>query len=265
MFCSCCPNLVILAWTRDKLSRGQASAYRTHRQTDAANDNTRRPKLASGKNENILNISIAPNNQSVKSRKNLGTQYFSMIIIWVRLGDSGSWWQLLCMGYLYNIRFRCCLNYIPSINSYMYMASTNHIRNTIKERTCTDIHNTDYDFHTKNILQLAQTSWLTLLIADNISIYNLQYIPRNMHTVTALICFVVVIHWLIFPYPSGLLHWHCGNLTIAPVPAKQPWWIWINTSCEFIMNDCITTTKQSTTKPCAYFLGYTVYGGFIVV
>ena len=82
----------------------------------------------------------------------------------------------------------------------------------------------------------------------------LQYIPRNMHTVFALLCFVVVIHWLIFSYPSGLLHWHCGNL----VPAKQPWWIWINTSCEFIMNDCITTTKQSTTKPCAYFLGYTV-------
>ena len=85
-----------------------------------------------------------------------------------------------------------------------------------------------------------------------------QYIPRNMHTVFALLCFAVVIHWLIFPYPSGLLHWHCGNLTIAPVPAKQPWWIWINISCEFIMNDCITTTKQSTTEPCAYFLGYTV-------
>ena len=90
------------------------------------------------------------------------------------------------------------------------------------------------------------------------SLIKVQYIPRNMHTVFALLCFVVVIHWLIFPYPSGLLHWHCGNLTIAPVPAKQPWWIWINTSCEFIMNDCITTTKQSTTKPCAYFLGYTV-------
>ena len=88
--------------------------------------------------------------------------------------------------------------------------------------------------------------------------FSLQYIPRNMHTVFALLCFVVVIHWLIFHYPSGLLHWHCGNLTIAPVPAKQPWWIWINTSCEFIMNDCITTTKQSTTKPWAYFLGYTV-------
>ena len=85
-----------------------------------------------------------------------------------------------------------------------------------------------------------------------------QYILRNKHTVFALLCFVVVIHWLIFPYPSGLLHWHCGNLTIAPVPAKQPWWIWINTPCEFIMNDCITTTKQSTTKPCAFFGGYTV-------
>ena len=87
----------------------------------------------------------------------------------------------------------------------------------------------------------------------------LQYISRNIHTVFALLCFVVVIHWLIFPYPSGLLHWQCGNLTIAPVPANQPWWIWMNTSCEFIMNDCVTTTKQSTTKPCAYFLGYTVH------
>ena len=83
-----------------------------------------------------------------------------------------------------------------------------------------------------------------------------------MHTVFALLCFVVVLHWLIFQYPSGLLHWHCGNLTIAPVPAKQPWWIWINTSYEFIMNDCINTTKQSTTKPCAYFLGYTVQSNY---
>ena len=31
-------------------------------------------------------------------------------------------------------------------------------------------------------------------------------------------------------YPSGLLHWHWGNHTIAPVPVKQPWRIWINGS-----------------------------------
>ena len=100
---------------------------------------------------------------------------------------------------------------------------------------------------------MSTTPWFNMV--HNIAI---QYTPRNMHTVFALLCFVVVIHWLIFRYPSGLLHWHCGNLTIAPVPAKLPWWIWINTSCEFIMNDCITTTKQRTTKPCAYFLGHTV-------
>ena len=96
-----------------------------------------------------------------------------------------------------------------------------------------------------------------------VTLNQLQYIPRNMHTALALLCFVVVMYWLIYPYPSGLLHWHCGNLTIAPMPAKQPWWIWVNASCEFIMNDYITTTKQSTTKPCANFLGYTVYDYFI--
>ena len=41
------PNLVILAWTGDELLRGQAGGWRTH--TD--NDNTQRPKLASGKNQ----------------------------------------------------------------------------------------------------------------------------------------------------------------------------------------------------------------------
>ena len=116
-------------------------------------------------------------------------------------------------------------------------------------------------FKTYNSARVVHCSHHIATINDkhgSLSMPYLQYITRNMHTVFALLCFVVVIHWLIFPYPSGLLHWHCGNLTIAPVPAKQPWWIWINTSCEFIMNDCITTTKQSTTKPCAYFLGYTV-------
>ena len=53
VFYTCGPNLVILARTGDELSRGQACGYRTHRrthrQTDAGNDNTRRPKLASGK------------------------------------------------------------------------------------------------------------------------------------------------------------------------------------------------------------------------
>ena len=62
-----------------------------------------------------------------------------------------------------------------------------------------------------------------------------------------------------FPISSRLTSLALWQFNDCPVPTKQPWWIWINTSCEFIMNDCITTTKQSTTKPCAYFLGYTVH------
>ena len=48
VFCFSGPNLVILAWTGDELLCGQASDWYTH--TDTGNDNTRRPKLASGKN-----------------------------------------------------------------------------------------------------------------------------------------------------------------------------------------------------------------------
>ena len=57
-------NLVILAWTGVDLSRGQASDYRTDgrtdTQTDAGNDNTWRPKLASGKNTLEVSASTQP-------------------------------------------------------------------------------------------------------------------------------------------------------------------------------------------------------------
>ena len=56
VFCIFGPNLAILARTGPELLRGQASDWHTYRQTDrhthtdAGNDNTRRPKLALGKN-----------------------------------------------------------------------------------------------------------------------------------------------------------------------------------------------------------------------
>ena len=53
VFCISGPNLVIRAWMGDELSCGLARDWythtRTHRPTDAGNDNTRRPKLAWGK------------------------------------------------------------------------------------------------------------------------------------------------------------------------------------------------------------------------
>ena len=58
-------NLVILAERGDELSRGKAHDWRTdghtHRQTDAGNDNTRRPKLASG---NKTMVSALPTNNA---------------------------------------------------------------------------------------------------------------------------------------------------------------------------------------------------------
>ena len=151
------------------------------------------------------------------------------------------------------------------------MTDHDHFHNDVLHENAPDQHNLGrylYTLHKSivtnetyilcNYVSRCETTIVTIFASKWEGGVSIQYIPRNMHTVFALLCFVVVIHWLIFPYPSGLLHWHCGNLTIAPVPAKQPWWIWINTSCEFITNDCITTTKQSTTKQCAYLLGYTV-------
>ena len=51
-------NLVILAWTGDELSRGQARGYRTHRRTDRQMQPTTiwRPKLASGKKNDIYTM-----------------------------------------------------------------------------------------------------------------------------------------------------------------------------------------------------------------
>ena len=63
-------NLVILAERGDELLRGQARDWRTdghtHRQTDAGNDNKRRPKLAWG-NDNTCGNNAFDNSKISKS------------------------------------------------------------------------------------------------------------------------------------------------------------------------------------------------------
>ena len=60
VFCIFALHLLILSWTAVELSRRQGSDWHTHthghtdRHTEAGDDNTRRPKLASGKNAVIL-------------------------------------------------------------------------------------------------------------------------------------------------------------------------------------------------------------------
>ena len=52
----------------------------------------------------------------------------------------------------------------------------------------------------------------------------------------------------IHPHSSWLPHSHWRNRTVAPMPVKQPWRIWINVWHEATGNDNITTHKKRTTK-----------------
>ena len=64
------PNLVILAWMGDELSRGQAwwrTDVLTDWRTDAGNDNTRRPILASGKKWHLIAHIHKPRKRTIQS------------------------------------------------------------------------------------------------------------------------------------------------------------------------------------------------------
>ena len=62
----------------------------------------------------------------------------------------------------------------------------------------------------------------------------IQYIPRNMHTVFALLCFVVVIHWLIFPISirlTSLALWQsndCPSASKANLMNMDKYFMWIH-------------------------------------
>ena len=62
----------------------------------------------------------------------------------------------------------------------------------------------------------------------------LQYIPRNVHTVFALLCFVVVIHWLIFPISirlTSLALWQsndCPSASKATLMNMDKYFMWIH-------------------------------------
>ena len=96
-----CPNLVVLAWTRDDLWHGQAWIWRTHthtdthRQTDTGNNNTRRPKLASGKNN--VNSTIHLTTLIIFLFSNFGPIWQSNAILLVWWTRSSILYQCLVM------------------------------------------------------------------------------------------------------------------------------------------------------------------------
>ena len=81
---------------------------------------------------------------------------------------------------------------------------------------------------------------------------NIIHIFQGYFTCT---CHTACAMWCIYPYSPGLLHWHWGNHTIAPVPEEQPWRMGVNTSHGPLQPDNLITTKQSTTKTMHIFYG----------
>ena len=89
-----------------------------------------------------------------------------------------------------------------------------------------------------------------------------QYIPRNMHTVFALLCFVVVIHWLNFPISirlTSLALWQsndCPSTCKATLMNMDKYFMWIH--YERLHNH----NKTKHNKTVCIFLGiYCTYTG----
>ena len=100
-----------------------------------------------------------------------------------------------------------------------------------------------------------QLKWL--FTPDRVTVYPNKY--AHGYCFAVLCCGYTLTDFPISIRLTSLALWQSND---CPSASKATLMKWINTSCEFIMNDCITTTMQSTTKPCAYFLGYTVIKGW---
>ena len=80
--------------------------------------------------------------------------------------------------------------------------------------------------------------------------------PWKMHRVCYCITVFSWILWFVDPNPSGLHHWHWGNLVIAPVPVKPSWRIWVKfvCNCEYQANTgTMETMKYAHSFGCTLF------------
>ena len=124
-----------------------------------------------------------------------------------------------------------------------YITSGSEAKN---DRVCTHKH-------FSNLAGTIERLLLTTLYWYHTTVYPKKYAHGSCFAV--LCCDYVLTDLPISIRLTSLALWQSND---CPSASKQPLWIWVNASCEFIMNDYITTTKQSTTKPCTNFLGYTV-------
>ena len=59
------------------------------------------------------------------------------------------------------------------------------------------------------------------------AVLHIWHIPRSMHTIRVLWCLIWFLTGQIYPYHSGLLHWHCGT-NDSSRPRDRVTCIWVS-------------------------------------
>ena len=93
---------------------------------------------------------------------------------------------------------------------------------------------------------------------------NLTVYPKKYAHGFVVLCFVVVMQSFIINSHEVFIHIHQGCFAGTGAIVRLPQCQWSKPDGYGKISQCITTTKHSKAKPCAYFLGYTVYGTEIV-
>ena len=83
--------------------------------------------------------------------------------------------------------------------------------------------------------------------------------PKKYAHGFVVLCFVVVLQSFIMNSHEVFIHIHQGCFAGTGAIVRLPQCQWSKPDGYGKISQCITTTKHSKAKPCAYFLGYTVY------
>ena len=89
--------------------------------------------------------------------------------------------------------------------------------------------------------------------------------PKRYAHGFGVLCFVVVMQSFIINLHEVFIHIRQGCFVGTGAIVRLPQCQWSKPDWYGKISQCITTTKHSKAKPCAYFLGYTVYdvSGFV--
>ena len=88
--------------------------------------------------------------------------------------------------------------------------------------------------------------------------------PKKYAHGFVVLCFVVVMQSFIMNSHEVFIHIHQGCFAGTGAIVRLPQYQWSKPYGYGKISQCITTTKHSKAKPCAYFLGYTVNHNAIV-